>query len=327
VVDSTSRQRKGRAINPALSALDAYGAELDVVLLTHPHEDHVKGLRDLIERCRTDAIVATVEPLMTVPSSQSVAAEVDDVAALDSGAAIAAHVAIQQAWANGRRKWIVSAGSTLDIGGCRIEVLIPDGDVLAEFAKGVNFDLNDLSAAVRITWSEDGDLVLGADATAIAWEGAKRRLTPSDLLNCRPVKVPHHGSAQALHRLLIDEEKSDSSRPLVVTPWTRGTGLPRFDPGQGVDRLLRSADALQLTSLPSSKVDVSGRVRFGEIFASLSKEEIVDDTEAAPLSIDLDRPARVDSDGGVLEAWVLVQADEEGGFMVERGASAVEVVR
>jgi uncharacterized protein YuzE len=312
-----------------MAALDAYGAELDVVLLTHPHEDHVKGLRNLIERCRVDAIVATVEPLMRVPSSHAVATEVDDAAALAGGAGIAAHIAIQQAWANGRRKWTVSAGSTIDIGGCRLEVLIPAKDALEEFAKGVKFDLNDLSAAVRVTWADGGDLVLGADATAVAWEEASRRLAPANLLGCRPVKVPHHGSEKAIHGLLIDEQDADSSRPLVVTPWMRGTGLPRFDPGQGVDRLLRSSDALQLTSLPSSKIDVSGPVRIGEVFDSLnlSREDIGDDTEADALSIQLDQPSRVDSDEGVLGAWVLVQVDDEGGFVVERGASALEIVR
>jgi hypothetical protein len=70
-------------------------------------------------------------------------------------------------------------------------------------------------------------------------------------------------------------------------------------------------------------------VRFGEIFASLasSREEIVDDTGADALSIQVDQPSRVDSDEGALGAWVLVQADDEGGFVVERGASALEVVR
>lgn len=323
-VDSTTRQRKRRAVNPTLAALDAYEAELDVVLLTHPHEDHVKGLRDLIERCRTNAIVATVEPLMRVPSSYAVATEADDAAALTGGASIAAHIAIQQAWASGHRKWTVTAGSTIDVGGCKLEVLVPDADVLSEFAKGANFDLNDLSAAVRVTWAQGGDLVLGADATAIAWEDVRKRIEPADLLACRPVKVPHHGSENAIHQLLINEHKSDSNRPLVVTPWTSGAGLPRFEPGRGVDRLLRSADALHLTSVPS---EVSGRVRFGEVFASLSRKEIVDDTGADPLSIRIDQPSLVDSDEGVLGAWVLVQADDEDGFVIERGASAVEVVR
>jgi Metallo-beta-lactamase superfamily len=314
-------------VNPTLTALEAYGAELDAVLLTHPHEDHVKGLRDLIEHCHADAVVAAVEPLMRSPSSHAVAAEVDDVAAFTGGAGIAAHVAIQRAWAKGRRKWAVSAGSAIDIGGCRLEVLIPDADALAQFAEGISFDLNDLSAAVRVTWAGGGDLVLGADATAVAWEEASKRLAPADLLGCRPVKVPHHGSDKAIHRLLIDEQNSDSDRPLVITPWTRGKGLPRFEPNQGVDRLLRSADALQLTSLPSSKIDVSGRVRFGQIFESLSTEEVADDTEADSLSIQLDQASKVDSDEGVLGAWVLVRADESGGFQVERGTSALETVR
>jgi beta-lactamase superfamily II metal-dependent hydrolase len=326
-IDSASRQRKRRAVNPALVALETYDVELDVVLLTHPHEDHVKGLRDLIERCGDGAIVGAVEPLMRTPSSYAVASEVDDVAAITGGAGVAAHVAIERAWAKGRRKWTVSAGSIIEVGGCRFEVLTPGADALDEFASGSAFDLNDLSAAIRIKWANGGDLVLGADATAIAWEEASVRLAPENLLSCRPIKVSHHGSEKAIHRLLIDDQNPDPDRPLVVTPWNGGKGLPRFDPNQGVDRLLRAADSLQLTSLPFTTVEVSGPVSFEDIFASLSTEEVGDDTAADPLSIQLDRPSHVDSDDGVLGAWVLVQADGEGGFVVERGWSALEVVR
>jgi beta-lactamase superfamily II metal-dependent hydrolase len=327
VVDSASRQRKGRSLNPALVALETYDAELDLVLLTHPHEDHVKGIRDLIENCRAGAIVGAVEPLMRSPSSYAVASEADDVAALAGGSGIAAHVAIEQAWAKGQRKWAVSAGSVVEIGGCTVEALVPSSSALDEFVEGVASDLNDLSAAVRVKWGDGGDLVLGADATAVAWEQASARLQPGALLNCRPVKVPHHGSENAIHTLLIDEQQHDPDRQLIVTPWNKGKGLPRFDPGQGVDRLLRAVDALHLTSLPFTGVEMSGRIPFGTIFDSLDTEDVEDDTGADALSIQFDQPSEVDSDEGVLGAWVLVQADDDGGLGVTLGSSALEVVR
>jgi beta-lactamase superfamily II metal-dependent hydrolase len=325
-IDSATRQREGHAVNPTLAALDQYNAELDVVLLTHPHEDHVKGLRDLIERCGREATVAAVEPLMRTPSSYAVATEVDDVAALTAGPAIAAHVAIDRTWSVGRRRWAISAGSSIDVGGCSLEVLIPGADALDEFASGVAFDLNDLSAAVRVRWPNGGDLVLGADATAIAWDEASSRLVPENLLGCRPVKVPHHGSKRAIHRLLFDEENPSPDRPLVATPWSKGTGLPRFDPGEGVDRLLRTAGSLQLTSFPFASLDVSVPISTNEAFESLRTIEVDDDADADTLAIQLDQPSAVDSDNGALDAWVLVQADAAGGFAVQRGTSALEVV-
>jgi beta-lactamase superfamily II metal-dependent hydrolase len=325
-IDSTTRQHEGSKVNPTLMALDHYGVDIDVLLLTHPHEDHVKGLRDLIERCGSEATVAAVEPLMRAPSSYAVASEVDDVAALSGGPAIAAHVAIDRAWAAGRRRWKISAGSSLDIGGCSLEVLIPSESALAKFKEGAPSDINDLSAAVRVKW-DDGDLVLGADATTVAWGDANSRLSPGNLLGCRPVKVPHHCSRQAIHPLLFDEENPSPDRPLIATPWSRGTGLPRFDPDEGVDRLLRTADALQLTSLPFASVDTSKPVSINEVFERIHRVQVDDDLGAEPLTIELDQPSAVDSDDGILESWVLVQAEPEGGFAVRRGTSALEVVR
>lgn len=325
-VDSTTKQCSGRTINPTLAALDHYGGELDMVLLTHPHEDHVKGLRELIERCSSNASIAAVEPLMRAPSSYAIAEEEDDVAALCGGAAIAAHVAIDQAWAGGRRKWTLAAESSIEVGGCSLEVLAPGAAALAEFAKGAKLDLNDLSAALRVKWSSDGDLVLGADVTAIAWEDVNSRLSPENLLNCRPVKVPHHGSRHAIHALLFDDQNPKPGRPLVATPWSRGTGLPRFEPGEGVDSILRTADSLYLTSFPFAPLDGSKPLAVSAVLESLRTITVDDDANADALSVQLDQMSAVESDAGVLDAWVLIQAGASGEFTIERGTSSLEVV-
>ena len=327
-IDSARRQRKASLINPALAALEAYEAHLSLLVLTHPHLDHANGIRDLLERCNHDAVIAAVEPFMRTPSPYAVSIDADDLGADQGGVAIAAHSAIQLAWNDGHPQWEIEAGSTLLLGGCTFEVLTPGPDELQAFREsGSADDFNELSAAIRLRWPDSGDLVLGADAGVSAWAAAQARLAPEDLAACEPVKVPHHGSKYAIHPLLLPAVDPRPSRPMVLTPWSKGEKLPRFEPGEGADQLLGATDALQLTSLPRASVPQTPSISISDVQAALKPEEIDDETGVEPVRIQRDRPSLVDADPDVLAAWVLIQPAEAGGFTVTRGTSALELVR
>ncbi len=327
-IDSARRARRGsRPVNPLLTLLEELDIALDLLVLTHPHADHVSGFRDLLELTQPDCVVAAVEPLMREPSPHAIASNPDDLGSEKQGIAVATHVAIDIAWSEGHPKWDLRAGSTLDLGGCRFEVLVPGPVELQAFAEEVLTDLNELSAAMRVTWDGGGDLVLGADAAGVAWAAVADRLHPEDLLGCVPVKVPHHGSKDAIHPSLLGTVEPPSSRPLVLTPWNMGNRrLPRFDPGQGAELLLRGSDALELTAFPFGKV-ASSPIAVADVFSALELTQIDDDTDSGSIVVQMNQPSLVDADPDVLEAWVLIQVSEDGQIEIERGTSAVQVVR
>jgi beta-lactamase superfamily II metal-dependent hydrolase len=325
-IDSAQRGQPGEpAINPARRILEDLGVNLDLLVLTHPHLDHAKGFRDLLELAGPECVVAAVEPLMREPSPSAIATDPDDVGSNEKGIAISTHVAIQNAWNDGLGKWNLRAESTLDVGGCTFEVLAPDDEELSAFRESRLTDLNEVSAAMRVTWGDEGDLVLGADAGPRAWGTVERRIHPGDLLPCVPVKVPHHGSRKSIHPLLLSAAEPPPTRPMVLTPWNgRGT-LPRFDPGEGAELLLRATDALELTAFPFGKIGASP-ISVADVFSALEVTEIGDNTDAGGIRLQFDQPSLVDHEPGVLEAWVLIQVKEGGEIDVERGSSAVQLI-
>lgn len=325
-IDSARRARPGAAaVNPVRALLQKLEVTLDLLVLTHPHADHAKGFRDLLELTGPECVVAAVEPLMREPSPHAIASDSDDLGSEGKGVAISTHVAIQNAWNDGHPKWDLLAGSTLVLGGCEFEALVPGQVELDAFTSERLTDLNELSAAMRVTWADGGDLVLGADAGAVAWAAAEQRLDPEHLLACVPIKVPHHGSRESIHALLLAAVDPPPARPMVVTPWNSGSTLPRFDPGQGAELLLRATDALELTAFPFGKL-ASSPIAVADVFAALDLEEIDDDIDTSAIRLQLDRPSLVDADPDALEAWVLIQIAEDGSLDVERGTSAVQLI-
>lgn len=325
-IDSARRARRGQpAVNPARALIEELKVDLDLLVLTHPHLDHAKGFRDLLELGGPDCIVAAVEPLMREPSPYAIATDPDDLGSDSKGVAISTHIAIQRAWNDGQPKWGLHAGSAHDIGGCRFEALGPSEEQLSAFRKSELTDLNEVSAAIRVTWGDGGDLVLGADAGPLAWAAAEQRLNPENLLPCAPVKVPHHGSRESIHPVLLAAADPPPTRPMVLTPWNGRGSLPRFDPGQGAELLLRSTDALELTAFPFGKLATSP-IAVADVFSALELTKVDDDSEAGAIRLQFDQPSLVDHDPGALEAWAMIQVDENGRVDIERGSSAVQLI-
>jgi hypothetical protein len=330
VVDSARRERRGGSVNPALDLLINHGAEPSLVLLTHPHTDHTKGMAAIIERARPGATIACLEPLLEHPSPYAPDADPDDQAAVSHSQTKLAHRAIKAAWGAGKHKWPLVHGGSHDLAGWTLSVLNPDQASLAvavaRLRAGEAVELNELSAAILIK-REDVALVLGADCAGAAWGGVEERMSPENLRHARPVKVPHHGSRAAIHPVLIDPAEHDAERPLVVTPFPNSGTLPRFDPGNGIEELLAAAGAVELTAMPLNLVAAATNVTLAEARNAMIQVDFEGDQA---LQIRTQRPASVSPLRAAVrdpyEAWVALGVEANGEIAVARGAHAVRVL-
>jgi competence protein ComEC len=154
------------------AVLNALGAELppragaiDLVVLTHPQEDHVAGLVAVTERY--DVRLAVVSG----STSESAAYEAW-LAALAAG-----DVPLDE----------VVAGETADLGvGVRLEVLAPPPSPLS----GTDDDVNNASVVLRLTYGSVSFLLTGD----LGEEGEEWLLANHGILQSTVLKVGHHGS-------------------------------------------------------------------------------------------------------------------------------------
>jgi competence protein ComEC len=157
----------GRAISEALGRETPFWDKgIDLVVLTHPEEDHLNGLVTVLERYDVKEVLAS--PVES-----------------DSAAYDAWRGAVEN---EGAPYYEAAPGEWFDLGrGARLEVLGPP----TEPVEGGEDDLNDNSVVLRLTWDEVSFLLTGdletAGEEALLDEGADLRSTV--------LKVAHHGSA------------------------------------------------------------------------------------------------------------------------------------
>ncbi|MBT1074556.1 DNA internalization-related competence protein ComEC/Rec2 [Geobacter grbiciae] len=168
---------------------------LDMVVLTHPHPDHIKGLISL----------ATLFPIGEFWES-GITTPVGDHAKLRE--ILAAHrVPV---------RYITSSSSPFSVGNVRIEPLAPAHRPLAE----PDSDQNDDSLVFRLTHGTFSMLFTG-DIGSYAEE---RLLYEPDRLACTVLKVPHHGSRHSSTPRFLD---AASPRLALISAGTRNSfGLP-----------------------------------------------------------------------------------------------------
>jgi hypothetical protein len=221
-------------------------------------------------------------------------------------------------------------GSDHELAGWTLSVLHPAQDTidvaLARYANNQRVNLNDLSASLLVRRDKVA-LVLGADGEAAAWTAVDLRMRPADLRHTRPVKVPHHGSRGAIHRVLIDPARRDAGRPQVVTPFPSSGRLPRFDVDHGVERLLAAAGQLDLTAMP---VDLVARGSASVALADVRAAMTFEDFEGDPaLRIRPEQPSGTSQLAAATrdpyEAWVMLGVHLDGTVDIVRGAHALRV--
>lgn len=332
IVDSARRMHQGKEVNPALETMVACEAYPELVVLTHPHLDHTKGMADVVRRASPGAVVTCIEALMEPSDHLAAIFDADDRSANDVGQTIVAHAAMYDAWRKGRaRRWpLHQEADPMTLGGWRLEILHPSEPeiqaVVDELQAGGEPNLNDVSAALLVE-RDSVRVVLAADGEHAAWQAVESRITPEHFRAVQPLKVPHHGSLHALHPVLIDPGRPSHGREQVVTPFPQSGRLPRFEAGQGVEQLLTSVGALHLTAMPLDLLPKLLPISLGDVQSTLEPVNFAGDDD---LRLHRQRPPASASLGSgrrdPRECWVLLGIEANGDITVSHGAHAVHLV-
>jgi competence protein ComEC len=202
--------------------LPAWDRRLDLMILTHPHEDHVAGLALLLDRYR---VTATAEPGMLGPGPGYAAFR----AAL--GRSLRPHRSLYR-------------GDHLTLDGARIEVAWPIAGTVPERPSDDSTGINNVSIVLDVRfghrrWLLNGDVEQGVDPSLLA-SGLGGRVDA--------LKVAHHGSRTASTAAFLD-----AVRPAVAIV-SAGSGNPYGHPAAATLDRLRAVGARVL------RTDLDGSV-------------------------------------------------------------------
>jgi hypothetical protein len=355
-IDACRRRfpRSGEDVIPQLALRRALGADDHVfgVLLTHPHEDHADGFADLVRTLEPARVfvTGTISPARDLVRATELSLARSKQNVNDTRRRRLAQVVHQGAVAI--RQWeedttrhveAVHAGVVLlDAGGLRVECVAPAAETIPDMLDSDQLatKANHMSVVLVVTFGEGrlvltGDLPWVATGTQVMVNGEQTRgLVPSGWervvthhdVRHHALKVPHHGSREALHpRLLGRDERDAPARRWIVTP-KNGSSLPKFWGGaSGVDTMLEHEASILLSALPSSwvvdgAIDPERRVARAQLRRRASTnptgDAFVDESDDI-------RPRDLDPREAV---WAL-SLGRDGTVRRTRGSEAVEVHR
>ncbi len=146
---------------------------IDLLVLTHPHADHVDGLATIARRLR---ITRALDP--GLPADLSSYADLTRTLR-------AKNVPTDR----------VRAGAVYRLADATVEVLAPNEPLFA----GTASDLNNNSVVLRVRFG-DGVVLLGGE---VQEEGQLRLLESGRALSAHVFKVPHHGSPRMLREFYV----------------------------------------------------------------------------------------------------------------------------
>ena len=195
----------GRLLIALDERLPPWDRRIDLLVLTHPHEDHVAGLAALLSRYHVGRVY---EPGMLGPGPGYKAW----VAALSAG---------------GPPRGRLSTGDRLQLDGIRFRVLWPDANRVPERPADGGTAINNVSIVLLGEFDGHRILLAGDIEQEIDPELVRRGLPQVDLL-----KVAHHGSRTSSTPAFLD-----AVRPRVAVV-SAGKGNPYGHPAPAtIDRL------------------------------------------------------------------------------------------
>ena len=240
---------------------------LELLVLTHPHEDHAAGVPILLERHSPREVMVTAGSPIGPNLVKHAEAYIKRLAAsmtddeLKLRHAKAALIAIS-AWAETHASQLIDGADGVQRAwrSTTLSVRAPHecahlSAVLSEIAKGQLAHSNEASLVLELVFGRarvvlGGDLPhrrTGAGVVDTGWESVVSR--HPHLAEHVALKIPHHGSAHARHDALLERH---ADRVWLITPYNKQRQpLPRvFDP-DGLAAWLEHENAVHATSLSS----------------------------------------------------------------------------
>ncbi|MEO6350330.1 MAG: DNA internalization-related competence protein ComEC/Rec2 [Candidatus Limnocylindrales bacterium] len=210
------------------SRIPLWDRRIDLVVLTHPHEDHVAGLAAVLERYRVGEVV---EPGMVGPGPGDAAYR-------------------RELAQTGRQSRVVAAGDSLWLDGIRMDVRWPIRGTVPLRPPDTGTAVNNVSIVLDLHFG-DRRLVLAGDVEQqvdpqLLVRGLAADPQPIDVL-----KVAHHGSGTATTGAFV--EAAAPSVAVISAGWGNPYGHPS---AKTVDRLRDSGAKVFRTDLDGS-VDIS----------------------------------------------------------------------
>ncbi len=300
--------------------LAEHDARWSCVVLTHPHDDHVLGLDAVLDR-PGGPVVGCVAPVVEDPYLWM--RSPDPERHFVSGTKEHVLAAIQDRWETieGAR-WELRRGEKRRFCGADFTVLHPNDPTLRAFyaavRQGYRFDENLLSTPLLVDWKRVR-VLLGADLPARAWDSVGSEFIHLDVHHV--LKVPHHGSREALSPVYLGRVGSGRERIWVVTPFNRGRRLPVFGDGEAIAHMLEYVDVVHLTSLPVPR-GFQGRTSCRK-----TRMEVIEILDSAARGESPAGSTTAVEPGEGVDCWVAVGLDEAGHLVDLRHGPGSIVVR
>ena len=284
VVDScVNAQGVPRAVEYLESIGVDPGRQVKLIVATHWHDDHIRGMANLMSRCRSArfccaAALAKEEFLAAVHALEN-----RNVSSAGSGVREMYRVFSELRERSGAATFAQANQRILSRRGCEVWSLSPDDAVYQSFIQSIGELVPGEGEAKHrvpagtsnrlsvVLWIGLGDIVtlLGADLEKPGWvkilQSRERPMKKASVF-----KIPHHGSRNA-HVPAVWKDMLDPEPVAVLTPWRRGKGsLPTE---ADVARILSHAsNAYASTDHKSNKS--SGRKRISAVERTIRESGI-----------------------------------------------------
>jgi beta-lactamase superfamily II metal-dependent hydrolase len=244
----------------ATAALQHYGGRPRIIALTHPHDDHSRGIDEVINSATPKGRTEQWPRIgMVLPDGA-------DGRAGDYIAGVTMHAvaAVRDRWEQHPGcKWEMHAGDIEPLGDASVKVVSPAPAIRTEqldrWRSGRQINKNVISTALLLTW-RDRRVLLGSDLVEEPKGGWTASLTlDAGLGDHDLLKVPHHGSNEALVDGVLRPQTRVPDPLRIVAPFNKRWRLPSFAAGEGVHRINSLGGTTYLTGLPRRHENQSGR--------------------------------------------------------------------